>query len=96
MLMLFLFFRYYLASHEHKPGQSHLYVVHDPGFAGHDSKHTEPQCITCDLGVVLWSSRYLYANCSHFGAFISPGAAHYVLSCEGPGLPLAGAHSAGK
>lgn len=58
---------------------------------------TEPQCITCD-GEVLWSSRYYYDNCSHFGAYVAPessistdtGVDYYILECRGPGLPLAG------
>lgn len=58
---------------------------------------TEPQCITCD-GEVLWSSRYYYDNCSHFGAYVAPqssistdaGVEYYILECRGPGLPLAG------
>lgn len=60
-------------------------------------RRTEPQCITCD-GDVLWSSRYYYDNCSHFGAHIAPqssissdaGVDYYILECRGPGLPLAG------
>lgn len=58
----------------------------------------EPVCITCDLGDVLWSSRYYYINCSYFDAFVSPsssiatdfGVENYILECQGPGLPLAG------
>ncbi|XP_067002490.1 inactive dipeptidyl peptidase 10 [Anabrus simplex] len=89
---------YYLGSHESKPGQQHLYVVRDP--ATDDPRRLEPQCITCDLGDVLWSSRYWYSNCTHFTAFVSPGNVstgmpYYVLECLGPGLPLAGVHSAG-
>jgi hypothetical protein len=63
------------------------------------SRHfrTEPQCITCD-GEVLWTSRYYYHNCSHFGAYVAPqssistnaGVDYYILECRGPGLPLAG------
>lgn len=61
---------------------------------------TEPQCITCD-SEVLWSSRYYYDNCSHFGAYIAPqssistdaGVDYYILECRGPGLPLAGEFS---
>lgn len=61
---------------------------------------TEPQCITCDLGEVLWSSRYYYINCSHFDAFITPslsvattyGIEFYILECQGPGLPVSGVH----
>lgn len=61
------------------------------------ANRTEPQCITCD-GEVLWSSRYYYDNCSHFGAYIAPqssissdvGVEYYILECRGPGLPLAG------
>ncbi|XP_017769373.1 PREDICTED: inactive dipeptidyl peptidase 10, partial [Nicrophorus vespilloides] len=87
---------YYLASQEHKPGQRHLYVVRDPSTD--DPRRVEPQCITCDLGEVLWSSRYYYSNCTHFNALISPTTdqtlvRYYVLQCEGPGLPLAGVHS---
>lgn len=60
-------------------------------------------CVTCDLGDVLWSSRYYYINCSHFDAHVNPLAAvaitgqavgHYILECQGPGLPLAGVHNA--
>lgn len=63
------------------------------------SRHrTEPRCITCDLTEVLWSSRYYYANCTHFDVHVSPtssistdrGIENYVLECLGPGLPLAG------
>lgn len=62
-----------------------------------DFYRTEPQCITCD-GEVLWSSRYYYDNCSHFGAYVAPessistdtGVDYYILECRGPGLPLAG------
>lgn len=91
------FCRYYLGTHDTKPGQRHLYVVKDAG--ADDPKRLEPQCITCDLGEVLWASRYHYGNCTHFNAAISPpigmeGAlGHYVLECEGPGLPLAGLHA---
>lgn len=87
---------YYLATEEHKPGQRHLYVVKDP--TNDMSRRVEPLCITCDLGEVLWSSRYYYANCTHFNAMVSPSsestvARYYVLECEGPGLPLGGVHS---
>lgn len=58
----------------------------------------EPLCVTCDLGDVLWTSRYYYINCSHFDAFVSPlssiateiGVDYYILECLGPGLPLSG------
>ncbi|KAK6623027.1 hypothetical protein RUM43_008879 [Polyplax serrata] len=88
---------YYLGTHDTRPGQRHLYVVKDPG--ADDPKRLEPQCITCDLGEVLWASRYHYGNCSYFNAAVSPpigmeGAlGHYVLECEGPGLPLAAIHA---
>lgn len=62
--------RYYLASHERKPGQRHLYVLRDP--ATDDPRRPEPQCITCDLGEVLWSSRQYYINCTHFNALVRP------------------------
>lgn len=65
--MAFLF-RYYLATQEQKPGQRHLYVVQT---ATDDPRRLEPQCITCDLGGVLWSSRYYYSNCTHFNALVS-------------------------
>ncbi|PSN56674.1 hypothetical protein C0J52_00051 [Blattella germanica] len=86
---------YYLGT---QPGQRHLYVVRDP--ATDDPRRLEPQCVTCDLWEVLWSSRYWYTNCTHFTASVSPGnvsgsMSYYVLECEGPGLPLAGVHSAG-
>lgn len=64
---------------------------------------SEPLCVTCDLGDVLWSSRYYYINCSHFDAHVnplssisngSPGVGYYILECQGPGLPLAGVHNA--
>ncbi|XP_063236972.1 inactive dipeptidyl peptidase 10 [Bacillus rossius redtenbacheri] len=86
---------YYLGTHDSKTGQRHLYVVRDPHTD--DPRRLEPQCVTCDLGDVLWSSRYWYANCTHFSASVSPsgGVAYYVLECEGPGLPLAGVHAAG-
>ncbi|KAJ8977155.1 hypothetical protein NQ317_015478, partial [Molorchus minor] len=88
---------YYLATEENKPGQRHLYVVRDPSTD--DPRRLEAHCITCDLGGVLWSSRYLYGNCTHFGAQVSPrsdtsNSSYYVLHCEGPGLPLAAMHNA--
>nr|XP_023020216.1 inactive dipeptidyl peptidase 10 isoform X2 [Leptinotarsa decemlineata] len=88
---------YYLATEENKPGQRHLYVVRDPSTD--DPRRVESSCITCDLGDVLWSSRYLYGNCTHFSAQVSPRLEHsnssfYVLHCEGPGLPLASLHNA--
>lgn len=57
---------------------------------------TEPLCVTCDLGDVLWSSRYYYINCSHFDAFVSPlssiateiGVDYYILECQGKNLTL--------
>lgn len=64
---------------------------------------SEPICVTCDLGDVLWSSRFYYINCSHFDAFVSPLSSiatadhavdYYILECQGPGLPLAGVHNA--
>ncbi|KAH0539481.1 inactive dipeptidyl peptidase 10 [Cotesia glomerata] len=86
---------YYLGTRERKPGQKHLYVVRDP--TTDDPRRLEPLCITCDLGDVLWSSRFYYTNCTHFGASVSPSTetrqGYYVLHCEGPGLPLAGVHS---
>ena len=92
-----VFFSYYLGTHDTKPGQRHLYVVKDPG--ADDPKRLEPQCITCDLSEVLYASRNQYGNCTHFNAAVSPpkgmeGAlGHYVLECEGPGLPLAAIHA---
>ncbi|XP_045472394.1 dipeptidyl peptidase 4 isoform X3 [Harmonia axyridis] len=88
---------YYLATEENKPGQRHLFVVRDP--TTDDPRRLESQCITCDLSDVLWSSRYLYGNCTHFNALVSPRTdssshSYYVLQCEGPGLPLAGVHNA--
>ncbi|KAJ8915617.1 hypothetical protein NQ315_003401 [Exocentrus adspersus] len=47
---------YYLATEENKPGQRHLYVVRDPSTD--DPRRVESHCITCDLGDVLWSSRF--------------------------------------
>ncbi|XP_056631693.1 dipeptidyl aminopeptidase-like protein 6 isoform X1 [Diorhabda sublineata] len=90
-------FIYYLASEENRPGQRHLYVVRDPSTD--DPRRVESYCITCDLGDVLWSSRYLYRNCTHFSAQVSPrfdesSSPFYVLHCEGPGLPLAAMHNA--
>ncbi|XP_029660600.1 dipeptidyl aminopeptidase-like protein 6 isoform X1 [Formica exsecta] len=86
---------YYLGTRERTPGQRHLYVVRDP--TAEDPRHFEPLCVTCDLGEVLWSSRFYYTNCTHFGASVSPsvdddGQGYYVLYCEGPGLPLAAVH----
>lgn len=52
-----------------RPGQQHLYVVRDP--TADDARRFEPQCITCDLGEVLWSSRFYYSNCTHFDASVS-------------------------
>ncbi|XP_055836833.1 inactive dipeptidyl peptidase 10 isoform X2 [Episyrphus balteatus] len=91
---------YYLGTQDKKPGQRHLYVVKDP--VSDDSRKSEPQCITCDLGEALWSSRYYYVNCSHFDAFLTPkssiatelGVDFYILECLGPGLPVSGVHSA--
>ncbi|XP_008194405.1 inactive dipeptidyl peptidase 10 isoform X2 [Tribolium castaneum] len=88
---------YYLATEERKAGQRHLYVVRDPSTD--DPRRLESHCITCEIGDVLWSSRYLYGNCTHFNALISPrsessNSSFYVLQCEGPGLPLAGMHNA--
>jgi hypothetical protein len=59
---------------------------------------SEPQCITCDLGGILWNSRYYYSNCSFFDAYVNPlssiasdvGISYYILECQGPGLPLSG------
>ncbi|XP_076291931.1 A-type potassium channel modulatory protein DPP6 isoform X2 [Lasioglossum baleicum] len=86
---------YYLGTRERRPGQRHLYVVRDP--TADDPRRLEPLCVTCDLGEVLWSSRFYYTNCTHFSASVSPavadnGQGYYVLHCEGPGLPLAGIH----
>lgn len=58
----------------------------------------EPQCITCDIDSLLWSSRRLYKNCSYFDVYLSPPSSiatdyrveHYVLECQGPTLPVAG------
>ncbi|XP_050306548.1 dipeptidyl aminopeptidase-like protein 6 isoform X1 [Anthonomus grandis grandis] len=87
---------WYLATEQHKPGQKHLYVSQDP--TTNDPRRLESSCITCDLGDVLWSSRFLYGNCTHFNALVSPPNGNYqdpfyVLQCEGPGLPLAGLHN---
>lgn len=60
---------YYLGTHERKPGQKHLYVVRDPTID--DPRRFEAQCITCDLSDKLWSSRFYYSNCTHFGASVS-------------------------
>lgn len=54
------------------------------------------------MGEALWRSRYYYINCTHFNAYFSPsssiasdvGIEYYILECLGPGLPLAGVHSA--
>ncbi|KAI4504853.1 hypothetical protein M0802_000403 [Mischocyttarus mexicanus] len=86
---------YYLGTRERRPGQRHLYVVRDP--TADDPRRLEPLCVTCDLGEVLWSSRFYYTNCTHFGASVSPAKTvdtqgYYVLYCEGPGLPLAAVH----
>ncbi|CAH0556834.1 unnamed protein product [Brassicogethes aeneus] len=88
---------YYLSTEDQKPGQKHLYVVRDPSTD--DARRLESHCITCDLGDFLWSSRYLYGNCTHYSALISPrhqssNASYYILQCEGPGLPLSGMHNA--
>lgn len=63
----------------------------------HDDR-MEPQCITCDIDSLLWSSRRLYKNCSYFDVYLCPPSSiateyrveHYVLECQGPTLPLAG------
>ncbi|XP_060517195.1 inactive dipeptidyl peptidase 10 isoform X2 [Cylas formicarius] len=88
---------YYLATEQHKTGQMHLFVSRDP--TTDDPRRLESHCITCDLGDVLWGSRYLYGNCTHFDALVSPpsngiSSSVYVLQCKGPGLPLAGMHNA--
>ncbi|XP_005178045.2 prolyl endopeptidase FAP [Musca domestica] len=90
---------YYLGTKDKKPGQRHLYTVRDP--VNDDNRKMEPNCITCDLGEALWSSRYYYSNCSHFDAFLAPksslataeGIAYYILDCQGPGLPVSGVHA---
>lgn len=49
----------------------------------------------------MWSSRYYYENCTHFGAYVAPqssiasdaGVDFYILECRGPGLPLAGEYA---
>lgn len=69
IIMQVVFSRYYLATQEHKSSQRHLYVVRDPSTD--DPRRLEPQCITCDLGDVLWSSRYYYSNCTHFSAMVT-------------------------
>ncbi|XP_033154099.1 dipeptidyl peptidase 4 isoform X2 [Drosophila simulans] len=89
---------YFMATQDKKPGQRHLYSVQDP--IHDDIRKVEPQCITCDLGDDLWSSRYYYTNCTHFEAFITPslgvatnyGIEFYILECQGPGLPVSGVH----
>ncbi|KAH0946792.1 hypothetical protein HN011_002559 [Eciton burchellii] len=86
---------YYLGTRERRPGQRHLYVVRD--LTVEDPRRFEPSCVTCDLGEFLWSSRFYYTNCTHFGASVSPPVedgiqGYYVLHCEGPGLPLAAVH----
>lgn len=48
---------YYLGTRERRPGQRHLYVVRDP--TADDPRRLEPLCVTCDLGEVLWSSRWV-------------------------------------
>ncbi|XP_037033924.1 dipeptidyl peptidase 4 isoform X2 [Bradysia coprophila] len=91
---------YYMGTQDKKPGQIHLYIVKDP--VNDDNRRAEPLCVTCDLGDVLWTSRYYYINCSHFDAFVSPlssiateiGVDYYILECLGPGLPLSGVHNA--
>ncbi|KAJ6649253.1 Inactive dipeptidyl peptidase 10 [Pseudolycoriella hygida] len=91
---------YYMGTQDKKPGQIHLYIVKDP--VSDDVRRSEPLCVTCDLGDVLWTSRYYYINCSHFDAFVSPlssiateiGVDYYILECLGPGLPLSGVHNA--
>lgn len=62
-------FRYYLSSEDGKPGQRHLFVVQDPSTD--DARRLESHCITCDLTEFLWSSRYLYGNCTHFNALVN-------------------------
>ncbi|KAG8332085.1 hypothetical protein J6590_028070 [Homalodisca vitripennis] len=90
---------YYLGTHDQKVGQRHLYVVQDPDTD--TPLHLEPQCLTCDLHQYLGArARATYVQCNHFSAFVShlspdgpDGMRHYVLLCEGPGLPLAGVHN---
>lgn len=88
---------YYLGTHEREPGQQHLYVVRDPSTD--DPRRLEPQCVTCGLQGLAGPDRDHYVNCTHFTAITSPfdpvkGVEHYVLECEGPGLPLGGVHVA--
>jgi hypothetical protein len=72
--------RYYLATEEHKAGQRHLYVVRDPSTE--DPRRLESHCITCEIGDVLWSSRYLYGNCTHFNALVSSLPQHSTFLIE--------------
>lgn len=61
----------------------------------------EPQCITCDIDNLLWSSRRLYSNCTYFEAYLSPTSSiatdyrieHYALECQGPILPVTNTNS---
>lgn len=66
---VFIYCRWYLATEPHKAGQKHLYVSQDP--TTDDPRRIESYCITCELGDVLWSSRFLYGNCTHFNAIVS-------------------------
>lgn len=84
---------YYLATHPTRPGQQHLYRVRDRDQSVAEDR-SEPECVTCEPGEALRESRYWYSNCSHFSAALGPSASHYVLLCEGPGLPLAVIHEA--
>uniref|UniRef100_A0A8D8RBP9 Inactive dipeptidyl peptidase 10 n=1 Tax=Cacopsylla melanoneura TaxID=428564 RepID=A0A8D8RBP9_9HEMI len=78
---------YYMGTHESWPGQQHLYVIKDP--TADDTLRHNPKCITCDLSEP-------YKNCSYFNVYMNKiseqGHTQYVVSCDGPQLPLAFLH----
>ena len=83
---------FYLGTSESKPGQQHLYIVRDPSTD--DPRRLQPHCVTCELALGPH-----YGNCTHFWASPNPTAhnvavTHYVLECQGPGLPRGAVHAA--
>lgn len=83
---------YYLATHDSKPGQRHIYVVRDPGAdeAWPGTENRDPRCLTCSIAEVGF-----YEGCAFFEAAVSHGAkpSHVAIECLGPGLPRSGVHA---
>lgn len=80
---------YYLGTHESGPGQQHMYVIKDP--SADDTLRHNPKCLTCNL-----QQTEPYLNCTYFNVYMvkmsEQGHTQYVLSCDGPRLPLAFLH----